>query len=91
MVGRVGRKRRYPSSPIDEPRSSRADDWQDWEKDDEELDLEETLFGKRRARAGPTAHPLQDGPNGMKEAHDSMAMMPDEEVIPSCLFCRSTW
>ena len=80
MVGRVARKRRYPSSPIEEPRSSRADVSQDWEKDDEELELEETLFGKRRRRGVPTTHPLQNGPNGGTEAHIGLEMMPDEEV-----------
>lgn len=83
MGATTGRKRRGRLSSTQQTRSSRASVSHDWEKDEEELELEEALFGtsKKRTRA-----PYDGSKNGVNGDHianngdEEMAVMRDNEV-----------
>ena len=84
MAAGDGKKRRTRlTQPQNRP--SRADVSHDWEKDDEELELEEALFGKskKRAKVNGAEPSLVVHGNGHEHDRDYMAEMHNEEVC-SC-------
>ena len=79
MVSRNEKKRRSRTSRIHEPERVRRNEIpHDWEKDEEELELEATLFGKSRKKYKPV-----NGERNIMEAsqngnHDFEFMQDDE-------------
>jgi len=80
----TSKKRRARLNQPVEPQPSRADVPHDWEKDDEELELEEALFGTSMKRIklanGHVKAPVaEDGESG---GAGELAEMQDAEVCP---------
>lgn len=80
MVANIGKKRRVRNGQLYEARPSHADIPHDWEKDDEELELEEVLFGRSKKRAKANGNFLLDQGNGDMGDGDEVVEMEDDEV-----------
>ncbi len=81
MVATSGKKHRARHSQPISPPPSRAEIPHDWEKDEEELELEEALFGTRKRKSKPVSQVEVNGYTKETIGDDGVETVHDDEVF----------